>query len=222
MLAAAIRASLIEAGEPDTSAAVSSREQPESGAKPTTSKQHHQQHHQQQQTALQPSLSTDASSILTSAVNNQQPLHGKHPQQRRQQQQPGQQHQLSSQEEQLPNGYKLPPDHDAVSLQLSGMAAALEDTESSGMAGQGTPQWGSRQPPSAALGDQLRTACSGGVVFGRSNSAGRLEHASDSHAGMAVQHSRHPILCYCALIAHCVATAAPHREAVSADRVWQH
>ncbi|KAL3153328.1 hypothetical protein ABBQ38_011671 [Trebouxia sp. C0009 RCD-2024] len=186
MLAAAIRASLIEAGEPDTSAAAPASEQPlRRPTSNTSNKQHQQQqqqqHQQQQAVALQPSSSTLTPPSQTPSAKQQ----SRH---REESQQAKQQHRLRFQEEPLLNGRTPSPDHDATLLQPSSMAA-VQDTGLSETAGQRTSQWGSRQASSAASGGQLHTAWSAGDVFARSNSAGMLERdSSDSCAGFL--HSR--------------------------------
>ncbi|KAL3141831.1 hypothetical protein ABBQ32_004502 [Trebouxia sp. C0010 RCD-2024] len=181
MLAAAIRASLIEAGEPDTSAAAPSSEQPLS--RPTSNPSHKQHHQQQQQAVAQEPSSSTHTAPSQKPPAKQQSRHGEEPQQARQQ------HQLQFQEKHLLNGRTPASDHDATLHQPRSMAAAVQDTGSTDMAGQSASPWGSRQASGAASGGQLHTAWSDGGVFERSNSAGMLERdSSDSRAGFL--HSR--------------------------------
>ena len=185
MLAAAIRASLIEAGEPDTSAVTppSASQQPALAPTPTNNnKQHHQQQQQQQQAGLQATPSTYASPFQAPAAE-QQSLQQAAQQTRQQQQQWGQKHQLRFEEDELPNGHSFAPEQDLAAVQSRERASALHDTGSTGMAGQGTSPWGSGQTPNGLPGGQLRTARSSDGVVGRGTSAGSLDDTSNSGAG---------------------------------------
>ena len=171
MLAAAIRASLIEAGEPDTSAAALPNTSQQRDATPTPNKQRHQQLQPQQQAGPQ------ASPFQTSQPE-QQPAQ----QFRQQQKQKEHQHQLRFQEE-LPDGHGLPPKHGSAAEPFRDLADGMQEPGSFGMVGQGTSQQGSRQASNAVPGRQLRTARSSDGVVGRGNLAGNSENASDSGAG---------------------------------------
>ena len=165
MLAAAIRASLIEAGEPDTSvAAQPTTSQHGCDSSPTPNKQHHQQ---QQQQAL-----PQAFPFQTSQPEQQS-------QQQQQQTQQEHQHQLRFQEKDLPNRHGLPPEHDSAAEQFRDSTAVMQETGSAGMVGQGSSQQGSRQASNALPGGQLRTAWSSDAVVGRGNLAGSSEDASE-------------------------------------------
>lgn len=162
MLAAAIRASLIEAGEPDTSIAAPPNTSQQHDSTPTPDK-HLQQQQQQQQAG--PQASPFQTSEREQQSQQQQPA-----QPRRQQQKQKGQHQLRFQKEDLPDGHGLPLQHDSALEQFRDSAAVMQDTGSVGVVGQGTSQRGSRQACSVLQDGQLRTAWSSDGIGGRGNS----------------------------------------------------
>lgn len=163
MLAAAIRASLIEAGEPDTSIAAPPSTSQQRDSTSTPDKQHHQQ--QQQQQLAGPQVSPFQTSQPEQQLQQQQPAQHC----RQMQKQKVQQHQLRFQEKELPDGHYLPLQH-ASAEQFRDSAAGMQDTGAVGMVGQGTPQGSSRQASNALPGGQLRTAWSSDVIVGRGSS----------------------------------------------------
>lgn len=175
MLAAAIRASLIEAGEPDTSAAAPSDTSQQRDSTPTPNKLHQQQ--QQQQAGLQVSP-FQMSQPEQQSQQQQQPAQ----QFRQQHKQKEQQYQLRFQEE-LPDGHGHCLEHESATEQFRELAAGMQEPGSVGMVGQGTSQQGSRQASDALPGGQLRTAWSSDGVVGRGNAVGNSQDASDSGAG---------------------------------------
>lgn len=182
MLAAAIRASLIEAGEPDTSAATPPGASQQRDSAPPPIKQHHHQQPEQQAGSQAPP-SAHVSPFQTSSVERQlqQQLPAQEP---RQHQKPkGKQHQLRFREEEMLNGHGFPPEHDSAAMLVNDSAAAMQETGSGGMLEQGISQRVSRQASNALPGGQLRTAWSSDGVVGRGDSAGSPQDASESGAG---------------------------------------
>ena len=176
MLAAAIRASLIEAGEPDTSHQTPPSASSQPGPSPTPHKntQHQQDDHHQQQQQQEAGFPLPASTSASPFQRPEQQQLGK---------QQGLRHQLRFQEDQLPNGDGLPSEHNAAASQFGHLAAALQDTESAGAHGQGSPQWNTTQVSGALPEGQLRSAKSSDGVMGRGSQDGSSESASPSAAG---------------------------------------
>lgn len=171
MLAAAIRASLIEAGEPDTSVQSASATSP------------HQEPHaadrlkdQQQDSLPVPVPSSSVTQQAVGSLQDQQQLDG-HKQQhngQQQQQQHGQQrqyHQHSQQQQQqpghdhqqqgLPDGRAVTSGFDAAAYQFGGKAAALQGTAPSKGLSQGRYQQGLEQ----ARGTQMRPSWSSSALM---------------------------------------------------------
>ena len=163
MLAAAIRASLIEAGEPDTSMQSASATSP------------HQQPHatdrlmdQQQDSLPVPVPSSSVTQQAAGSLQDQQQLQGERQQQYGGQQQ-HHQHSQQQQQQQQQYGQQLRPGHDppqqglpdrfgvtsgfdAAAYQFGGIAAALQGTAPSKGQSQGSSQQGLEQ----ARGMQMR------------------------------------------------------------------
>lgn len=181
MLAAAIRASLIEAGEPDTSQQITARPSPhpDSFLTPLGLNEDHKQKEQQQQQAGLPvssSASASASPFQTSAAQ-QHTMQQQHPdqwQEQQQQQQQGQKHHLRFEEKPL-NVKTLLPEHNAAAMHFGGLAAALQDADLASTSGQAL-----RQGPNGLSERPLRTAKSIDGVMDRSSQVGGLEDASNS------------------------------------------
>ena len=189
MLAAAIRASLIEAGEPDTSHQTPPSASSQPGPSPaphnidsTQYQQDQQKQHQHQQQAGSSLPASTFASPFQRPEQQQQGKQGQHQGQGQQQGQ-GQRHQLRFQEKQLPNGDGLPSEHTAAALQFGDLAAALQDTESAGAQVQGNSEWGTRQVSGALPEGQLRSAKSSDGVMGRGSQDGSADTASPSGAG---------------------------------------
>lgn len=144
MLAAAIRASLIEAGEPDTSQqaeCATSSHQPDSQPSPSD-------HDRQQQDGMPLSSPSVAAAALQQPYADQhQPSHS--------QQQRQQQHQQA-----LPNGHGLASSFSAAAYQLGNMASALQDTASTSAAGQGNAHRDSGKVGTAELAGHMRPSWS--------------------------------------------------------------
>lgn len=184
MLAAAIRASLIEAGEPDTSTATPPDASQQHDSAPSPIKQHHQQQPAAEQQAGSESLpSTLVSPFQASSdeIQSQQQLPAQelrqHPKSKEKQ------HQLRFQEKEMRNGLGFPPEHDSAPMPAKDSAAAMQETGLMGMLDQGSSQRGSRQASNALPGGQLCTAWSSDGVVGRGDSAGSPKDASESGAG---------------------------------------
>ncbi len=178
MLAAAIRASLVEAGEPDTSMQSASASSP------------HQQPHaagtlkdQQQDSLLVPVPSSSVTQQAAGSLQDQQQLQGQRQQQyggqpqqqqhhqhsqqqQQQQQQYGQQQQQQQaghdhQQQGLPHGLGVSSGFDAAAYQFGGMAAALQGTALSKGQSQGSSQQGLEQ----AKGIQMRPSWSSSALM---------------------------------------------------------
>ncbi len=177
MLAAAIRASLIEAGEPDTSMQSASASSP------------HQQPHaagtlkdQQQDSLLVPVPSSSVTQQAAGSLQDQQQLQGQRQQQyggqpqqqqhhqhsqqqqqqqqqygQQQQQQPGHDHQQQG----LPHRLGVSSGFDAAAYQFGGMAAALQGTALNKGQSQGNSQQGLEQ----AKGIQMRPSWSSSALM---------------------------------------------------------
>ncbi len=165
MLAAAIRASLIEAGEPDTSVQSASASSP------------NQQPHaadrlkdQQQDSLPVPVPSSSVTQQAAGSLQDQQQLQGhrqqqygqqqqdqqrqyhQHSQQQQQQQQPGHHHQQQG----LPDELGVTSGFDAAAYQFGGMAAAPSKGQSQGSSQQGLEQ---------ARGTQMRPSWSSSALM---------------------------------------------------------
>lgn len=168
MLAAAIRASLIEAGEPDTSV---------QSASATSS---HQEAHAadrledwQQDSLLVPMPSSSVTRQSAGSLQDQQLLQGQRQQQNGLQQQDQQRwyHQHSQQQQQqqpghhqqqdMPDGLGVTPGFAAAAYQFGGMAAELQGTAPSKGENQGSFQQGLEQ----ARGMQMRPSWSSSALM---------------------------------------------------------
>lgn len=179
MLAAAIRASLIEAGEPDTSAYPPGASQ-QRDLTPSPTEHHHQQQPEQQAGSQTPALvSPFQTSSDETQLQQQLPVQASRQHQKLREKQ----HQLRFQEEEMLNGHAFPPEHDSTAVPAIDSAAAMQETSAVGMPEQGISHQGSRQASGAVPGAQLRTAWSSDGVVGRGDSAGSPQETSESGAG---------------------------------------
>ncbi|DBB11274.1 TPA: hypothetical protein ACH3X3_006710 [Trebouxia sp. C0006] len=164
MLAAAIRASLIEAGEPDTSMQSASATSP-----------HHQPHatdrlmDQQQDSLPVPVPSSSVTQQAAGSLQDQQQLLGERQQQYGGQQQQQQQQQYGQQQrpghdppqQGLLDRFGVTSGFDAAAYQFGGMAAALQGTAPSKGQSQGSSQQGLEQ----ARGMQMRPSWSSNALM---------------------------------------------------------
>ena len=200
MLAAAIRASLIEAGEPDTRHQIPQSSSQQLNSSMAANNGDHLHKQQQQQQRQQQAVNGPASTLspfqmpATAQQHQQQPQQPQQQQQRQQDQQTeqqpaqklGQRHQARFQEGHLPNGKALAPEQYAAAMQFGHMAAALQGVESANALGQGRSQGEMGQVPNTQSDVHLRTARSSDGALGRGSQDGSSQLASSSGAGAAV------------------------------------